>query len=56
MLKKKEAQKLIEKKITSFALRPRISNVINEYNEFKINPAKETVIKHKSGAVIVDPV
>ena len=53
--KELKPKELIEKETTSTALKPPISNIVVEYNEFEINPAKDTIIKHKSGAVIEVP-
>ncbi len=53
--KELKPKELIENEATSFAMKPPISNVLIKYNEFEINPAKDTIIKHKSGAVIEIP-
>jgi len=53
--KESKPKELIEKETTSIALKPPISNIIIKYNEYKINPAKDTIVKHKSGAIIEVP-
>jgi hypothetical protein len=53
--KELKPKELIENEATSFAMKPPISNVLIKYNEFEINPLKDTIIKHKSGAVIEIP-
>ena len=53
--KESKPKELIEDETTSTALKPPISTVLIKYNDYKINPAKDTVIIHKSGAVLEIP-
>ena len=53
--KESKPKELIEEETTSIALKPPISNIVIEYNEYEINPATDTIIKHESGAVIEVP-
>ena len=53
--KELKPKELIENDAASFAIKPPISNALIKYNEFEINPTKDTIIKHKSGAVIEIP-